>query len=366
MKTIKLIACFALVTLFHFSVKAQVTGRNVTFVTAYKGVKAEGLFYQSGPKEWKESKGGSRVHATFKETNRDKWSVYLKDASRRIRVQLNLHTKKIIINDEVFYTIGQTKAEIKSFNQNNSRNNYENDNTRTTSTTLVNGKNLTYVRISEKGRVIGAFKQTAYKQWTEYKGTREHAKFTESSRDAWSVYLKDASRGINVQIDLHRKKVLVNNTSLYTTSRPSAKVSYNSQNTIRIKPTQNPLVTTYNNRKLSNPTITKKKNKRMKNGNASIAKKKVNGRNVKIVSFGDGNYYLGQFIQMDNSKNWYVKSIQGHTEDYLKETDRDEWSVYLSSTKSNKKVQINLRQKKITVKSNGKTTRYNIRNSIAK
>lgn len=351
--------CLIILSTFCINASAQVTGKNVTFVTAYKGTKAEGIFYQSGPKQWKESKGGSRVHATFQETNRDAWSVYLSDASRGVRVKLDLHTKKILVNGEVFYKIGNVKAENKNFNQSNPRRNTSHP----TSSNKVTGRNLTYVRISQKGHVIGAFKKTARNKWTEYKGSKVHATFTETSRDDWSVYLKDGNRGIKVQIDLHRKKVLVNGIPLYTTSRPGSRISYNTKNNVGL--ITKPQVTTNNNRRFSS-TSSNSKNSRMGNGRTiTTGKKKITGRNLKTVSFGDDKYYLGQFIQMDRSKNWYVRSRTGSTEDYLKETRRDEWSVYLKSTKSAKEVQIDLHRKKITVKSNGKTTIYNVRKTIA-
>jgi hypothetical protein len=368
MNNIKRIICLITFSIFHFSLSAQITGRNVTFVTAYKGTKAEGIFYQTGPKKWVESKGGLRVHAKFIETARDEWSVYLKDGARGIRVQLDLYTKKIKVNDEVFYTIGNVKAEKKNFNQNNT--------TRPTANTQITGRNATYVRISQNGRVIGAFKQTAPKQWTEYKGTRVHAKFTETGRDAWSVYLNDASRGIKAQINLHRKKVLVNNNPIYTTSNPSSRVSYTTPTT---RPNVPKVIKTYTKTRFKNKGTTntannsksrfgKAKNTRNLNSTKQTSTKKiVKGYNLKKASYGDEQFkYLGMFSQMDNSKNWYLQSRAGHTEDYFKETGRDEWSVYLQSTKSVKKVQIDLYKKTITVTSNGKKTTYRLNKAYAR
>ncbi len=69
----------------------------------------------------------------------------------------------------------------------------------------VNGWNLSAAyhdrgRFEETGRGSGV--------WKEY-GVRGGANFTfiEQQRDDWSVYLRDASRNINLQIDVHRKMI---------------------------------------------------------------------------------------------------------------------------------------------------------------
>ena len=65
----------------------------------------------------------------------------------------------------------------------------------------VNGRNVISVSypggtISKKGN-----------RWTERNADGRHT-FTETGRDDWSVYLVDRSRGVRLQIDLHRKLVL--------------------------------------------------------------------------------------------------------------------------------------------------------------
>jgi len=70
--------------------------------------------------------------------------------------------------------------------------------------TVVNGYSVSSVEHANRGR----FTKTGASSWTEY-GNNGRAIFTfkERNRDEWSVYLFDQSRNVNIQLDLHRKKV---------------------------------------------------------------------------------------------------------------------------------------------------------------
>lgn len=67
----------------------QVNGRNVSFVAFDRG-----SFRQQG-KNWIEYDIDGRPAFTFEETHRDDWSVYLADRSRNVRLQLDLHRRKV-------------------------------------------------------------------------------------------------------------------------------------------------------------------------------------------------------------------------------------------------------------------------------
>lgn len=67
----------------------QVTGHNVSYVTFDRG-----SFRQQGG-GWTEYDINNRPIFTFEETNRDDWSVYLYDRSRNVRLQLDLHRRKV-------------------------------------------------------------------------------------------------------------------------------------------------------------------------------------------------------------------------------------------------------------------------------
>jgi len=67
----------------------QVDGRTVTFVQFDRG-----SFRQQGD-SWVEYDINNRPIFTFDETHRDDWSVYLVDRSRNVRLQLDLHRRKV-------------------------------------------------------------------------------------------------------------------------------------------------------------------------------------------------------------------------------------------------------------------------------
>jgi len=83
---------------------AQVKGPNVRAVY-YPG----GVFEQTGRGQWRELKTGKqKPHATFTETGRDEWSVYL-NKSDGARVQLDLWKKKVLVNGRELFTIERAK-----------------------------------------------------------------------------------------------------------------------------------------------------------------------------------------------------------------------------------------------------------------
>jgi hypothetical protein len=86
----------------------RVDGTNVTHV-AYSGPKS-GYFQQLCGKDWVEYKTGKvAAHASFRETHRDEWSVYLQK-SDGARIQLDLHTKQMKVNNSVAANISAARA----------------------------------------------------------------------------------------------------------------------------------------------------------------------------------------------------------------------------------------------------------------
>jgi hypothetical protein len=86
----------------------RVDGTNVTHV-AYAGPKS-GYFQQLCGKDWVEYKTGKvGAHASFRETHRDEWSVYLQK-SDGARIQLDLHTKQMKVNNSVAANISTARA----------------------------------------------------------------------------------------------------------------------------------------------------------------------------------------------------------------------------------------------------------------
>jgi len=67
----------------------------------------------------------------------------------------------------------------------------------------VNGWNVE--KANHRG---GRLEMHAPGQWTEFDGSGIAGfSFTETGRDEWSVYLNDASRNVQLQIDIHRKMI---------------------------------------------------------------------------------------------------------------------------------------------------------------
>ena len=63
----------------------------------YSGNGIEGSFENLSGTRWKESNNKGEINY-FSETQRDEWSVYLKDESRSIRIQIDLYLKSIFVD----------------------------------------------------------------------------------------------------------------------------------------------------------------------------------------------------------------------------------------------------------------------------
>ena len=70
----------------------DINGSNVS-AAYFKGGRLEETKQNS--KVWKEYDKDRKAVFTFNETHRDEWSVYLKDTSRNVRLQIDVHRKKI-------------------------------------------------------------------------------------------------------------------------------------------------------------------------------------------------------------------------------------------------------------------------------
>jgi len=204
----------AILTLFATTVlmgqNTQANGQNVTYLKFGDSSSSFlGSFVKKGDtKQWVEE--GTKQGTTrykFLEINRDDWSVYLVDDSRGVNIQLDLHTKKVMYSDDD-NTTPQPMYDIKE------------------TFAGVNGWTVREVRVGpfSKG-ITGTYSQKNATNWVEKdKAGKEVFSFTETGRDDWSVYLKDSSRGVSLQLDLHTKKVMYSdkdnsNAALYAIKR---------------------------------------------------------------------------------------------------------------------------------------------------
>ena len=174
--------------------RSQVNGRNVTFVK-FGNAKSSfvGSFIQrGGNKQWvEEGRKQGVARFKFQETHRDDWSVYLIDRSRGVNIQIDLHTKKIMYSDR------KSKRSRHLYNV-------------TERYSGVNGWTVRGVKfMNNSNQYLGRFISKGTKNWLEQnKAGRTVFRFKEVARDEWSVYLRDDSRGVNIQLDLHTKKVM--------------------------------------------------------------------------------------------------------------------------------------------------------------
>jgi hypothetical protein len=181
--TLPLIAAllFSVVTsFFQIAQAASVNGRNVNVVSVDNGT-----FRQVSRKSWVEqNKQGQRVFS-FKETHRDAWSVYLHDASRNVRLQLDMHRKIVGYSD----ANNPTKRDLYRITSGSSK---------------MSGWLVKRVNVQN-----GSFVYKGNKRWVEKDASNKTVfRFTEVARDDWSVYMKDGSRNVNIQLDLHTRKVM--------------------------------------------------------------------------------------------------------------------------------------------------------------
>jgi len=219
-----------------------------------------GAFVQLNSKHWVENNGDG-AHS-FRELRRDEWSVYLRDFSRNIDIQLDLHRKEIIYTDStqtfVLYDVISVSPE------------------------RINGYAANRVHYSG-----GGFVQINLSDWVENIAGESYT-YEEYARDEWSVYLKDED-GATVQLDMHTREVIF---------REGGDKTILAEN-IEPKPA------------------------------------KINGYTVREV-LGE----LSDFVQTDFF-DWVEHLETGHVNTYS-EKYRDEWSVYLYDNTRDLHLQLDL------------------------
>jgi hypothetical protein len=75
----------------------------------------------------------------------------------------------------------------------------------------VTGQTVSLVTFSNGGGPLGAYQSVGGGRWVETGAAGDvRFNFVETARDAWSVYLLDQSRAVEIQLDLHTRKVMYN------------------------------------------------------------------------------------------------------------------------------------------------------------
>lgn len=96
----KVIVVLLLAVLMSWSSNTLAKGKfgidaySLTKAVCYQGSTYKSTFQKVGNRRWQEiNERGTRIN--WQEQNRDEWSVYLKDPSRKMNLQIDLHTTKI-------------------------------------------------------------------------------------------------------------------------------------------------------------------------------------------------------------------------------------------------------------------------------
>ena len=250
----------------------------------------QGVFFQTDATTWAEQSSGGKVRFTFAETARDDWSVYLHDASRDTKVQLDLFRGKVLVGQ------GTTKpADFYSI---------------VTSSAVVTGWLVNQVDVTAGSTAIaGTYRQSGPKTWVEDSVADGLSKFEfhETQRDDWSVYMRDDTRGVGLQLDLFKRKVFYSD----------AKTPWEELYSIAHADIQ--------------PRI-------------GIE----NGRTATSVQIGDAVGNVQGTFRQTNAETW-TEDSQGTGRDAFefKEMARDPWSVYLFDASRDMSIQIDLFKGKV-------------------
>lgn len=142
---------------------------------------SEGTFERTHGGEWLEfGNGSNEARYRWRVTNRDDWSIYFRDDSRQMNMQIDMYRDWIRLEWD-----GHPMQDQYPITEADER---------------VNGRLVTHV--AHDG---GSFRMGRGGLWREYDAAgRPNNTFRETGRDAWSVYLRDDGRSMDMQIDVHR------------------------------------------------------------------------------------------------------------------------------------------------------------------
>lgn len=175
--TVLVVAFLALILASLGTANAQANGYTTNFVR-FPG----GTIERTYTGEWQEFSDGNTTPRFFwRETHRDEWSVYLRDDSRSMTMQIDMWRSWISLEWP-----GHPMADQYQITEADAR---------------VNGRLVSEVRIPSGG----SFRMVSPGQWNEFNAAGQPIySFRETGRDQWSVYLVDDSRSMQMQIDMHR------------------------------------------------------------------------------------------------------------------------------------------------------------------
>jgi hypothetical protein len=184
------------------------------------------------------------------------------------------------------------------------------------------GRNVTIVAFGQGGQRLGQFRQVAPRLWVEINRDGVVAfRFEEVQRDDWSVYLVDRSRGVNLQLDLHTRKVMYSDATqqraeLYAILAAGA-------GSVAGAPASPP---------------------------PAAAAEPENGRtDVNWVGYGElGSREVSGYLRRSGPREWQELN-HGQTRVLFRfeEVQRDQWSIYLVDRSRGVNLQIDLHTMKV-------------------
>ncbi len=193
------------------------------------------------------------------------------------------------------------------------------------------GRNVTIVAYGQGGQRLGQFRQLSPRTWVEMNAAGVTTfRFEEVQRDDWSVYLVDRSRGVNLQLDLHTRKVMYSDASqpraeLYAILAAAA-------GSVGAAPVSPPPVTVT---PVSPPP--------------APAAEPWNGRNANWGGYGQlGSREVSGYLRRTGPREW-KELDHGQTRVLFsfEEVQRDEWSIYLVDRSRGVNLQIDLHTMKV-------------------
>ncbi len=191
------------------------------------------------------------------------------------------------------------------------------------------GMDVTEVRIAAMGTLVPemVYRQSAGKAWQVVSGGKVTQTCNETSRDEWSVYLACADN-VTIVLDLFKKERSIIGNAGSTLKAPIA-----SSSNAPVAASVEPVVTTVTR----SDTV------------------KVDGTNVAEVTFGTGG--SNSIFRKGADKAWQQIDPAGQVVASCNETNRDQWSVYLSCPSNRTTATINLFTKKVASRAaNGSET----------
>ena len=322
----------------------SIKGRNLRHVE-YIG----GYFNYVSNRRWAEYKKGRRTaHATFVETQRDEWSVYLRK-SDGARVQLDLHTKQVNLNGRKLYSIIRASTSARYPAPVRNVNNLTRPNHAPPRTT---GSPFIYCSEEDKRCTFRGERIVAC-------GVNGKFKFKRGVRggiDCNNRTFGDPVKGVRKRcyaklvrkIPVNRPRHSPPNSRYVRCAVEGGRCNLPRRTTFaygvngRFNYKRNVSSVVCNNKTFGDPVRGVKKRCYFLKQN--IKPRVVNGRNVGIV-----NYSGGTFTKSSTGKKWlvYKKGKRGIHATFT-ETGRDEWSVYLRKS-DGARIQLDLHTKLISI-----------------